>query len=684
VGAFLVGFLIVVLSGKVLFPAFASTEAVPTGMYLQGTVVGLLGALLAIGLVLVYRANRIINFAQGELGAFAATMAAQLYQVYHWPYFAAVLTGIGATVLSSLLIEFGIVRRFSKAPRLILTVATIGVAQILGFIEIAMPAILNEGIDRRQIRASIKSPFGLSFEFGGVVFTADHVIVLVVAPLVLIGLALFFRFTRYGVAARATAENSERARLLGVRVSRVSLVVWSIAGLLSAITAILRAPVLGFTLGVIGGQGLILRALAAAVIGRMENLPVTVAASILLTMMEQTIFYSWGQSGPAEGFLLLVIVVALLVQRRRLGRVDAGTSTWRAVQEVRRIPKELRGIKEVVIGRTAAMGAVGLFAIVLPFFLSGSKANLASAILIYAMVGISIVMLTGWSGNVSLGHWAFVGVGALVAGKLASQVSPLGFFATLLIAGLVGAVVATVIGLPALRIRGLFLGVTTLAFAIVAYSWFFQWNILTPEGAIPRPKLFFGRIDITSEFAYYYVCLAGLILTAIAGNNLRRTRTGRNFIALRDNELQAQALGIRPVRAKLAAFAISGFFAALAGGLYAYHQQALRFDRFPAEFSLALFAMVVIGGMGSMTGAVIGAIYLRGVQFFLPAEFQLLATGVGMLVLLLLFPSGLGQLVFDWRDRFLRRVANRHQLVVPSLVADKRVEEVSVLSGTEN
>jgi branched-chain amino acid transport system permease protein len=285
---------------------------------------------------------------------------------------------------------------------------------------------------------------------------------------------------------------------------------------------------------------------------------------------------------------------------------------------------------------------------------------------------------------VSLGHWAFVGVGALVAGKLASQISPVGFFGTLLIAGLIGAVVAMVIGLPALRIRGLFLGVTTLAFAIVANSWFFQWSILTPEGAIPRPKIFFDRIDITSEFAYYYVCLIALILTAIAGSNIRRTRTGRNFVALRDNELQAQALGIRPVRAKLTAFAISGFFAALAGGLYAYHQQALRFDRFPAEFSLALFAMVVIGGMGSMTGAVIGAMYLRGVQFFLPSEFQLLATGVGMLVLLMLFPSGLGQLVFDWRDRFLRRVANRHDIVVPSLVADKRVEveDPTVLTGS--
>lgn len=674
VGAFVVGFVLVVLGGKVFFPWLGNTTTVPTGLYLQGLVVGLLGALLAIGLVLVYRANRIINFAQGELGAFAATMAAELYQVFHWPYFAAVFAGLAATVLSSLLIEFAVIRRFAKAPRLILTVATIGVAQILGFLEVAMPLIINRNVDRRQIRASLQSPFGVSFDFAHVRFTADHLVVLVVTPLVLIALAMFFRYTRYGVAARATAENAERARLLGVRITRVSLVVWGLAGLLSAVTAILRAPVLGFTLGVIGGQGLILRALAAAVIARMESLPITVAASVLLTMAEQTIFFSFGQTGPADGFLLIVIVLALLLQRKRLGRVDLGASTWSAVQEVRRIPKELRKVREVRIARMGALGAVGVTVLALPFFLSGSNANLASAILIYAMIGISIVMLTGWSGNVSLGHWAFVGVGALVAGKIASGSHPQDFFLTLLFVGAIGAVVATVIGLPALRIRGLFLGVTTLAFAIVSFSWFFQLGIMTPEGAIPRPQLL-GRIDITSEFSYYYVCLAGLLLTAVAGWNLRRTHTGRNFVALRDNELQAQALGVRPVRAKLTAFAISGFFAAVAGGLYAYHQQALRFDRFPAEFSLALFAMVVIGGMGSMTGAIVGAIYLRGVQFFLPAEYQLLATGFGMLVLLVVFPGGLAQILYGWRDRFLRWVARRNKLVVPSLVADKRIEE---------
>ena len=678
-GAFLAGFAVVVLFGKVIFPAITDTADVPNGLYLQGIVVGLLYSLIAIGLVLIYRTNRIINFAQGELGAFAAVLAAELFTVYEVPYVLAILAGLAAAIVTSLIVEFGIIRRFRNAPRLILTVATIGVAQILGALELAVPGWLEGDVAATQFSTKLESPWGVSFEFGNVNFTADHFIVLIVGPVVLIGLALFFRFTRYGIASRAAAENAERARLLGVRVSRVSLIVWVMAGLLSAITAILRAPILGFQLGAIAGQGLILRALAAAVIARMESLPIAVVASLVITMAEQTIFFSFGSTGPVDGFLLGVIVVALLLQRNRLGRVDQGASTWRAVQEIRRTPRELRKLPQIRNAQLAIVAFIALVASVIPFFLSASDTSLASAILIYAMVGISLVMLTGWSGNVSLGHWALVGIGAMLAGKLVTRAvapaEPPNFFVVLLLAGLAGAVAAVLIGLPALRIRGLFLGVTTLAFAVAAQSWILQWEILTPVGAIVRPSVL--GIDVTSEFAFYYVCLIGLILAIFAGRNVRRTRLGRNFIALRDNEMHAQAFGVRPISAKLSAFALSGFFAALAGGLLAYHQQALRADRFAAEYSLAIFSMVVIGGMGSMTGAVIGAVYVRSIQFYMSNEYQFLATGFGMLALLMVFPGGLGEIVFRVRDRFLRSFASRRKIVVPSLVADKRTDEAA-------
>ncbi len=671
--AFLLGFLLVVLAGQVLFPSFTGVGTEPSGMYVRGVIVGLLSALLAVGLVLVYRTNRIINFAQGSLGGYAATLTAELYQVFHWPYAAAVLTGIVATVLTSMLIEFGVIRRFNRAPRLILTVATIGVAQILGAMELIMPYLLHRDRDATEFRTTLTSPFQFRFDVGGTPFWGDHVVVLILAPGVLVGLFLFLRYSRYGVAARGVAENRDRARLLGIKVTKVSLIVWAIAGLLSALTAILRAPILGFTFGAIGGVGLLFRALAAAVIGRMESLPVTVAAAVLLTVAEQTVFWYYG-SGPAHGFLLAVVVVALFAQRDRLGRVDPGSSSWQAVQEVRPVPGQLRRLPEVRWGGAIGGGGLLLAVALLPLVLSPSNTQLVSLLFVYGMVGISLVMLTGWSGNVSLGHWAIVGFGALVAGVLATATAPADFFLALFAAGLVGVVVSIAIGLPALRIRGLFLGVTTLALAVASAELFFQWRILQPQGAIRRPVLF-GIWDVTREFDFYYVCLAALAFALFVGRNVRRSRLGRVLVALRDNETQAQSYGVRPVRMKLMAFGLSGFMAALAGGLYAYHQQALRAGRFPAEESLLIFSMVVIGGMGSMTGAILGAAYVQSVLYFLPAQFQLLATGFGMLVLLLIFPGGLGQIVFAWRDRFLRWVAERHGIEVPSLVADRRTDD---------
>ncbi|HZN13184.1 MAG TPA: ABC transporter permease [Acidimicrobiales bacterium] len=677
--AFLVGFFAIVLAGKgiagYLVTGVGMNSVVPNGIFLQGLVLGALNGLLAMGLVLVYRTNRIINFAQGSLGAIAATMAAELYQRFHWPFFVSIFTGVVTAVLLGMVIEVLVIRRFAKAPRLILTVATIGVAQILGFLEL-IPESLNRG---ETLRTGFHTPWSVSFRFGGVTFRGDHIFVLVVTPLVIAALVWFLRSTGYGLAARAAADNDDRARLLGVRVKRVSLIVWAVAGALSAVTAVLEAPIKGFQFGALAGFTLLVRALAAAAIGRFESLPITFGAAVLITTAQQTLFFATGKSGITDGMLLFVVVIALLVQRRRIGRLEGGSSSWQAVAEVRPIPAELRGLPEIRLARygLAALGLVTLC--ILPALLDTGQTAQVSVIMLYGMVGISLVILTGWAGNVSLGQWALVGVGGLVAQRLAQADNPLDFFLILLIAGLVGAVVAVAIGLPALRIRGLFLGVTTLAFAVAAGQWMFSdFGILVPtKTSIPRPMLF-GVIDLAEERRFYFVCFAALLLTLWAGRNLRRTRAGRVLIGVRDNERQAQSLGVSVTRSKLSAFAVSGFLAALSGALYGYHQLHLRADLFPPETSILMFSMVVIGGMGSMNGALLGAIYIRGTQYFLPARFQLLVTGLGLLVLLLFLPGGLGQLFYNMRDAFLRWVAARRGIVVPSLLADKRQEDAAL------
>jgi branched-chain amino acid transport system permease protein len=290
-------------------------------------------------------------------------------------------------------------------------------------------------------------------------------------------------------------------------------------------------------------------------------------------------------------------------------------------------------------------------------------------IVVWAIVGVSLVVLTGWAGQISLGQFALVAIGAAVTGSLVREggVDPLAALAAGTAAGLVAAVV---LGLPALRIRGLFLAVTTLAFAATTSSYLLHVDWLVPEGVIERPFLF-GRIDLESDRAFYFFTLALLVLAIVAVRRLRQSRVGRAIVAVRDNERAAQAYGANATVAKLTAFAVSGAIAGLAGGLLVLHQHRLIAVQYDPSQSLQAFAMAVIGGLGSIPGAVIGAIYVKGAQSLLTGGWSLLGTGIGVIVVLLLLPHGLGSLVFRGRDTLLRFAAQRRDIVVPSLLADR-------------
>jgi branched-chain amino acid transport system permease protein len=184
-------------------------------------------------------------------------------------------------------------------------------------------------------------------------------------------------------------------------------------------------------------------------------------------------------------------------------------------------------------------------------------------------------------------------------------------------------------------------------------------------------------IELSSEQAMFYACLFVLVLGLMMVVGVRRSRTGRVLIAIRENEKAARAYGVNATRTSLAAFALSGFLAAVAGALYVHQQTGLSAEPFVPQASLELFTMVVIGGLGSLPGALLGATYVLAVDFYLPAEWQFLATGVGLLLVLLVFPSGFGGVLADLRDGALRKIATRRGLVVPSLLADVRVEEVA-------
>ena len=256
----------------------------------------------------------------------------------------------------------------------------------------------------------------------------------------------------------------------------------------------------------------------------------------------------------------------------------------------------------------------------LPLWLTEAQMNLASVIVIFAIVAISLVVLTGWAGQVSLGQVAFMGIGAIVGGALTSR-QGWDISLALLAGGAVGAVVAVVIGFPAIRRRGLTLAVVTYGFALVVSSYFVANEFFgdwLPASRIERPAIF-GVIDIESETRFYYFCLVMLALMTVVVRGIRHSRTGRALIAVRENENAARSYGINAVSTTVTGFAISGFIAAFAGVLFVHHQNGLGTAVFSPDESLSTFSTVVIGGMTSIPGAVLG-IGLRPRHEVLPSR----------------------------------------------------------------
>lgn len=629
---------------QVLFPT-------PGAVLLLGVILGSLNALVAVGLVLVYRANRIVSFAQGDLGAIGAILTVSLVAGPGWPFLLALIVGLTAAALMGAAVEVVVIRRFATAPRLILTVATVGVAQVLAFGQLAVPSLFGFNIAPQDF----PTPFDFSFEWHPVVFRGSHLLVLLVVPVAAAALIAFLRYSRFGLAMKAAADSSDRSLLLGIPVRRVHTIVWTIAALLSGVAATLRVPIVGVSIGTVLGPALLLRALAAAVIGRMEHLGVTVAAAVMLGVVEQAVFFDTGRTLLTDAVLFLVITTTLLVQRGRRSRAeDAQASTWTAIAEPPPIPRHLRDVPAVRWGGTVGRAALVIAAVLAPFVFDAAGVNLLGVGLIRAMVGLSLLVLIGWAGEISLGQIALFGFGAAAAGKAAE--SGVGILPALVFAGLVGAAAALVIGLPALRIRGPFLAVTTLAFALATSSYFLNPDFFPgwlPSSRLERPVLF-GRFDLEADRTYYYFLLVLLALMLVSLRSIRTSRTGRAMIALRENARAAQAVGINEVRNRLVAFALSGFFAALAGGAFVFHQRVLGGSSYLPEESLRLFGIVVIGGLGSVAGVLSGVAFFTGLDYFSPApELRLFATGAGMLVVLLFFRGGIGQVLLTVRDRHL-------------------------------
>ena len=656
-------------------------EVMPWGVIAQGVIFGTSYALLAMGLILIYRTTRIVNFAYGAMGAMPGSLTVGLYVAKGWNYWIAIALGIAVGAASGAAIDLLVIRRFAKSSRLVLTVATIGLAQILG----AIGLIIGVALGTDALIGNIETPLSASFSIRPYPIRGDHLLMLGVAPIVLAGLGWFLLRTDAGRAVRAAAENQDRALLLGVPVRRLQTIVWALAGGLATVTFITKAPFTGVVPSALVGATAILPGLAVAVIARFQSLPMALAGGIGLGIAEWTIRWNVSAESIFDVTFLVVILVVLLVRRDHSSRADTGESSWDSAGVLKPIPSDLRKVPEVKWLRRglAVIGAVVL--VFVPMTMSPSTVTTLSFALVWGLVAMSLVVLTGWGGNISLGQFGIVGIGAMAAGNLITRWN-LDLFVAMAVAMAVGAAVAVAIGLPALRIRGLYLAVTTIAFAVALDSYFLNpanFSSFVPDSTLP--PVLFKRYDMESQWVRYLFCLAVVSLAALVVRALRRSRPGRVMIATRDNERAAGALAVPTTRVKLQTFIFSGALAGLAGALYVLVLTPVGAGQgtFPAASSIEVFSYAVIGGLGSVAGAMSGVFFFRILDFLLAKQFsgevvtivRYSLSGAGLLWILYFLPGGIWQFVQRRRDTFLRWVANRRGIEVPSLVADRRIAD---------
>ena len=642
-----------------------------------GAVTGLTYAAFAAGFVLVYRSTGVLNFAHGEVGAFGAALFVLLlagYSLHYWLAFAlAVLAGAAVAMAA----ELTVIRRLFASPRLVVLIATIGLGKIVAFAKISLPAVITPG--------PIPAPFAAVWTpTGHIRLQAREIVVLIVVPVLIAALAWFMTRTRFGLAVRASASNPDTARLYGISPRRTSTVVWTISGAFAAATAVLFAPLQGVNSAQAGtaaiAEPLLLRVLVVSLLARMRSLPGTLAAGLAVGVAEQLVRSNVASANRSvvDVYLFAAVLAAVLLAARG-ARSDGG---WSLSPRVR--PRPVRAGSPWWARRIDALGLAALFGLLAGlgfWFSAGSALFTWTGIVLFAMVALSLSVLTGWAGQLSLGQYAFVGLGGMtVVGLTRGHDIPIPFDlfdlslslpwgAAVAVATGAGVAAALLVGLPALRVRGLFLAVTTLAFAVASSSWLLTQGFFTGGTSAPRPVsppvVEWGPVVVdfgASRRNFFFLCLGSLAVIAMVVARLRRTGIGRCWIAVRDNEEMAAASTVSPTRMKLSAFAVAGGIAAYSGALLVTLLPSLQpATLFPARESIVVVATAIIGGLGSVAGPILGALWVRGVPQATPDELdpliRLVTSDIGLLVLLMYLPGGLLHVVHRARDAILDRFA---------------------------
>ncbi|MDP9101018.1 MAG: ABC transporter permease [Actinomycetota bacterium] len=619
-----------------------------------GLVIGAGYAIAASGLVVTYSTSNVFNIAHGAVGMVMAFGYWELHFHHHVPAWLALILIVGvAAPLFGFVIERTMMRRLTDAPVAVSLVVT--VALLVGLIGAAQyiwpPAgrPFDEFFLGHGIRVGGK---------GGVFLTAHQMITFGVGLLVAGGLYLLLNRTRTGIAMRAVVDNRELLALHGGRPNLLSGLSWALGSSLAALAGILLAPTVG--LGYIELTLLVISAYAAAMVGRLKNLPRTFIGAIglgLLTSYAQyAVQYVPRSVDDQLGGLVLGVRIALPTiflfaamlllpqERLRVGRLSGTTlpplPSW---------------------ARSLGWGA-GFFVVVyaLTGMLSEANNSRFGQALCLSLIMLSLVVLTGYGGDVSLCQMSFVGVGGLVIGRTFGGLSPLSLLGAFVITGALGALVA----IPALRLRGLYLGLGTLAVAAGLDSMVFQTKIFgfgAFGGSVLINRPTFLGYSLKSERAFTLAVALAFVLMALVVLAFRRGKYGRILLAARDSEAACATLGFNTTAVRVLVFSLSAGLAGVAGAFYAGMRVSLSNADVQFFQSLPLLLFAVVGGVTCVTGALIGGL-VYGMLPVLQSQFPALGglVFVGLLVAVVGLggdPNGVASMLFGLRRRWQRQPA---------------------------
>jgi ABC-type branched-subunit amino acid transport system permease subunit len=652
-------------------------------------------AILGLGLVLKYRSSGVVDFAHGAVAMFIAYVFVNLRTSGVLPLplilvpnhitlsssglnttLAVVISLAYAAVLGAILYIL-VYRPLRFAAPLTRICASVGV--MLAFEAIA---VLNFGTEAKTTPAILPTS---SLSLSGLTFPSDRIYFTGIVVVLAIALSLTYRFTRFGLATRAGAENDRGAALIGISANRVAGVNYVIATVLAGAAGILIAPIANldptsYTL-------FIVPALGVALVGRFESFWIVALAGVLLGMGQSEIIklqasvsgFPQGDVSDALPFILIIVTMALR-SRSALGRGEAA------------------GLRNPTVARPQSPLASAAFCLiagtVLLIVLQGSLRNAFISSMTFTCVALSLVLLTGYVGQVSLAQMTFAGVGGFMLGHISNGWG-LGFPFSLIAAGLCAVPVGLLIGLPALRLRGVNLAVMTLGAAFTADALLFNSQGFAGGLSglpIKAPHLLGLDLSIAQGKAYPrmifgVMVLVVVILMGLLVARLRRGAAGRMLLAVRSNERAAASVGINVAQAKLMAFAIAAFIAGIGGALTGYQQGTLTSDGFATFVSLGLLAIVYVAGVGRISGAVFAGIMMSSTGLFVTfldeqfgiGKYQTIVAGLALVVTAIANPDGVmststgkGPAVafFRARDRVMGRIGARRGSAAGAPAAD--------------